>query len=413
MISLFNQGLLVVFAGVLIFAQPAAADKDPIRIGILSTLDSAWGDTLGPGSVLAAQIAADEFGDSIHGKPVQIIFADHQNRARLGATQARRWLATRSVDVILDVPNGAVAEAVRPVVKEAQGLMIASGTGFNPPNDCQDNVFSWTYDLQAMSRFGLKALKESGFDTIVILNLEQRPGAGQAFREIAQNVGFKHFSEIMWQNQSRGHQIKATADSLPHELARSKDALIILGATPLTLRRMVSKLTAELQGQKIAYLFCQACASLAGNSADLSKLAQRIYYVAPYDVNGKALKRFSEQFAGRNSAAAAPTMTQIGTYTATKAYLNAVAATGSSSPASAVAAQLRTLPLKDSILGASAFTQAGVRRGSYHLFMYDPATKQHSRLAKHDMTAEASKESCREDIAIKDDVLPAMAKQEK
>ncbi len=147
MISLFNQGLLVVFAGVLIFAQPAAADKDPIRIGILSTLDSAWGDTLGPGSVLAAQIAADEFGDSIHGKPVQIIFADHQNRARLGATQARRWLATRSVDVILDVPNGAVAEAVRPVVKEAQGLMIASGTGFNPPNDCQNIVFSWTYDL--------------------------------------------------------------------------------------------------------------------------------------------------------------------------------------------------------------------------------------------------------------------------
>lgn len=413
MITLFNRRMLAACAGLLLVAPAVvAADKQPIRIGILSTLDSAWGDALGPGSVLAAQMAADEFGSSIHGKPVQIIFANHQNRARLGATQARRWLASGAVDVIMDVPNGAVAEAVRPIVKEAQGLMITSGTGFNPPGLCQNQVFSWTYDLQAMSRFGLQALRD-GFDAIVLLNLEQRHGAGMAFRDIAQNVGFKNLREVMWQNSAAERQAGAAPDAWLQDLTRNKDALVTLGANPMTLRRQAPKLAAALHGKKLPDLFCQACASLTESSDAVNNLAQRIYYVAPYDVNGKAFKRFRAQFASRNSASAAPTMTQVGTYTATKAYLNAVAAAGTSRPAGAVAAQLRGMTLKDSILGVSTLTKAGLRRGTYHLFMYDTTTKQHSRLAKHDMTAEAAKESCVAEADIKDDALPVMAKQEK
>lgn len=412
-----NPRLMAALAGLLLLTMPvSASEKRPIRIGVLSTLDSPWGEALGPGSVLAAQIAADEFGDSIHGLPVQIIFADHQNRARVGATQARRWLTTGKVDVILDVPNGAVAEAVRPIVKEAQGLMIASGTGFNPPDQCQSDVLSWTYDLQAMSRFGLGALKDSGFDSILLLNLERRYGASQGFRDIALDVGFKNLQEIAWQGNPTERQAKTSAaapDVRLLEFAGSKDALVTLGANPMTLRRLMPKLTATLQGKKIPYLFCQACASLAGNSSDLNKLAHKIYYVAPYDVNSKAVKRFHEQFVGRNSAAVAPTMTQVGTYTATKAYLNAVAAAGSARPASSVSAQLYGMPLKDSIFGVSALTKAGIRRGTYHLFMYDTATKQHSRVAKHDMAAEAAKESCSKDLVIRDEILPSLAKQER
>ncbi len=414
MLVRIHPRLLMAVAGLLFVAAPVfAADERPIRVGVLSTLDSPWGDALGPGSVLAAQMAADEFGNSIHGKPVQIIFADHQNRAKLGATQARRWLTTGAVDVILDVPNGAVAEAVRPIVKETQGLMIASGSGFNPPDLCQSGILSWTYDLQAMSRFGLSALKDSGFDAIVLLNIERRHGAGQAFRDIAQSVGFKNLREIAWQAKPLERAADTPPIALPQDLARSKDALISLGANPMTLRRLAPKLTAALQGKKLPYLFCQACASLAGNSTDLDNVAQKIYYVAPYDVNGKGFKRFRAEFAGRNSAAAAPTMTQVGTYTATKAYLNAVAAAGSARPASAVAAQLHGMQLKDSIFGISTLTKAGIRRGTYHLFMYDTTTKQHSRVAKHDMVAEAAKESCQADSTIKDDTVPAMAKQEK
>ena len=91
---------------------PARAQTPPIRLGVLTDMSSLYSDVSGPGSVEAARMAIEKLGGKIAGMPVELVFADHQNKADVGANIARRWYENEGVDVILDVPNSAVALAV-------------------------------------------------------------------------------------------------------------------------------------------------------------------------------------------------------------------------------------------------------------------------------------------------------------
>ena len=87
-----------------IHAQGAAGiSDDAVRIGLLLDMSSLYADITGPGSVAAAQMAIDDFGGKVRGKPVQLVYADHQNKADIAATKAREWFDRDKVDAILDV----------------------------------------------------------------------------------------------------------------------------------------------------------------------------------------------------------------------------------------------------------------------------------------------------------------------
>ena len=87
------------------------APLPPIRVGVLSDLSGPFADVTGPGSVLAARMAAEDYRARHPGRPVEVISGDHQNKADIGAALARQWVDTGHVDVIVDVPNSAVALA--------------------------------------------------------------------------------------------------------------------------------------------------------------------------------------------------------------------------------------------------------------------------------------------------------------
>src|SRR5215218_8880006 len=91
---------------------PAVPAREAVRIGLLSDLSGSFADVAGPGSVVAAQMAAEDFGGRAAGLPVQIVPGDHQNRADVGSAIARRWVDTEGVDAVVDLPNSAVALAV-------------------------------------------------------------------------------------------------------------------------------------------------------------------------------------------------------------------------------------------------------------------------------------------------------------
>src|SRR5690242_11537634 len=86
--------------------------KGPVKIGVLSDMSSLYADLAGPGSILAAKMAVEDFGAAAKGMKVEVIGADHQNKADVGANLARQWYDRDAVDVIVDVPNSAVALAV-------------------------------------------------------------------------------------------------------------------------------------------------------------------------------------------------------------------------------------------------------------------------------------------------------------
>src|SRR3954468_21959734 len=106
-------------------SQPAPR-REAIRIGILSDLSGSFADVAGPGSVVAAQLAAEDFGGRAAGLPVQILFGDHQNRADTGSALARRWFDTDGVDAVVDLPNSAIALAVGEVARSANHVALVT-----------------------------------------------------------------------------------------------------------------------------------------------------------------------------------------------------------------------------------------------------------------------------------------------
>jgi branched-chain amino acid transport system substrate-binding protein len=85
-------------------------------------------DITGKGSVVAAEMAVQEFGGTVLGKPIQVISADHQHKTDVGGTIARRWFDTEGVDVMVDVPNSAVALAVQGLAREKKRLVLFCGS---------------------------------------------------------------------------------------------------------------------------------------------------------------------------------------------------------------------------------------------------------------------------------------------
>src|SRR5438552_2240615 len=98
-----------------------------IKIGVLNDQSSLYADLTGQGSVIAARMAVEDFGAAKKGMKVEIIFADHQNKADVGSQVARQWYDAEKVDVIVDTPNSAVALAVNQITREKGKAFLVSG----------------------------------------------------------------------------------------------------------------------------------------------------------------------------------------------------------------------------------------------------------------------------------------------
>ena len=105
----------------------AQISNDLIKIGVLSDMSSLYSDSTGPGSVIAARMAAAEFNGKVRGKPIEVIGADHQNKPDVGSSIARDWYDNAKVDVIVDVPTSSVALAVQQITREKNRVFLMSG----------------------------------------------------------------------------------------------------------------------------------------------------------------------------------------------------------------------------------------------------------------------------------------------
>src|ERR1700691_3665824 len=107
----------------------AQVSDDVVKIGVLTDLSGPAATATGPGSVAAAQMAVEDFGGKVLGKPVTVISSDTQNKPDIAVGTARRWYDTEQVDLIVDVPVSAVGLAVQQVANDRKKLFIAHATG--------------------------------------------------------------------------------------------------------------------------------------------------------------------------------------------------------------------------------------------------------------------------------------------
>ena len=139
-------------------AAPAQTPK-PIRIGVMTDMAGMTMDIVGPGSVIAARMAAEDFGGKVGARSIEILAGDHQNKPDVGAVLARKWFDSEGVDVIVDLPNSSVALAVQEVTRNANRVVLHTA-GASPAltgKSCSPNSIQWSRDS-----YGLACMFQTG-----------------------------------------------------------------------------------------------------------------------------------------------------------------------------------------------------------------------------------------------------------
>jgi len=168
-IALAGRGIAAGLTGLLLgvslasVAQAQVSD-DKVKIGVLTDMSGPASTPTGQGSVTAAQMAVDDFGGKVNGKPIELIFADHQLKPDVGAGIARRWYDVDQVDLIVDVPVSSVGLAVQNVAKEKQKLFITHSTGSTDFHGkfCTPYAIQWVFDTRALAVGTAKEITKRG-----------------------------------------------------------------------------------------------------------------------------------------------------------------------------------------------------------------------------------------------------------
>lgn len=355
-----------------LMAVPGVAATDHIvRIGVLTSPLGTSADAGGEGSVLAAQMAVEDFGGAVLGKPVEIVVADHQNRPSVGATVARRWLEHGGADVIVDVPNASVAEAVRQTVREHHGLMIQAQAGILAHPECQSNIITWAFDGDLVTRNVLATLKERERSSWFLLSPDTRHSAetAAAIQDVMHGVGVKLVGEHKF-------ALPAAAESNPEPtlaeiLLAHNGAVIFLNAGPAATKSVALRLHRELAGRRLPQIYSQSYLALRENK-NLTEIADELIYALPYRRDNAAMIALSERFAARADGRT-PTMLQIGIYAAVRHYLRSVRALGTDRPGELVGAKMQELRIDDPIFGKGAILPDGRRLGDVYVTSYRTA----------------------------------------
>src|SRR6266536_6131176 len=145
-----------------------------VRIGVMNDMSSLYADISGPGAIVAARMAIEDFGAAEKGLKVEVVGADHQNKADVGSNIVRKWFDVDQVDVIVDVPTSSIALAVNEIARERNKVFLISGAASSDLTGakCSPNSVHWTYDTWALANGTGKATVKIGGDTWFFLTAD-------------------------------------------------------------------------------------------------------------------------------------------------------------------------------------------------------------------------------------------------
>jgi branched-chain amino acid transport system substrate-binding protein len=343
-------------------AHAQAPASKPVKLGVLNDQSGQYADAAGPAAVEVAKMAIADFGGKLLGQPIELVFADHQNKTDIASGIARRWIDTENVDVLLDIGNSAVALALADLVRGKNKMMIVSSAGSSAITNekCSPNSFQWTYNTYTLARSTAKALTGQGGNEWFFLTADY--AFGQAFEADASAVlkesggkvvgSVRHpfntsdFSSFLLQAQNSSANVLALAN------AGGDTTNSLMQAHEFGLLGLKSKM-------RVAALLFQITDAKSVGLSNLQGLyTSEAFYWNRNDASRAFGKRFFDKV-GRM-----PTMVQAGMYSATMHYLKAVEAAGTLDTA-AVLAKFRSLPVSD------FFSEKGyVREDGMHIHDY-------------------------------------------
>jgi branched-chain amino acid transport system substrate-binding protein len=344
----------LIAAAAALWAQAASAEISDgvVKIGVLNDQSGVVSDATGQGSVVAARLAAEEFNNTVGGKPIEVIFADHQNKADIASTIARQWYEQNQVDIIVDVPNSGAGLAVQGVARDLKKIFITSSAGTTALTNanCSPYGIQWTYDTYALAKGTGEAVVEQGGKTWYFITADYAFGhqlQADATTIIEQNggkvlgaanhpIGNADFSSYLLQAQGSKAQVVGIANA---------------GGDTIETIKQANEFGLIAGGQRLAAMLL-----LLTDVHSLGlKAAQGTYLTTPFYWNLDAGTRaWSDKFAAKFNGKR-PTFLQIGVYESVRHYLQAVQALGSDD-ADAVMKKMRETKIE------SAFTHGAYIR---------------------------------------------------
>jgi branched-chain amino acid transport system substrate-binding protein len=342
-------------------AQRAAR---PVRIGVLNDMSGVYSDYQGRGSVVAAEMAVADFGGNVGGAPVEVLSADHQNRPDIGAATARRWLDQDGVDLVLDVPNSAVALTVADLCREKNRVFIGSGAGTSELTGakCSPNTVHWTYDTWSLGNSLGRAVVERGGKRWFLLVADYAFGYDLQAR-VADAVG-RYGGTVAGAVR---HPLGTTDYSsfLVTAQASRADVLCLANAGADTVTSL--KQAAEF-GLTRGMTMCGPVVNINMIRPLGLKDSQGLLAVMPFywDLDD-ATRAFARRFAAAHPRRLMPNDMQAGCYAAALHYLKAVARAGSAEDGRGVVAAMKSMPTDDPLFGRGAVRQDGRKIHPVHL----------------------------------------------
>ena len=335
----------IISAFVFIWLTPSGAraqiSDEVVRIGVLNDQSGLYADLGGPGSVVAAKMAVEDAGGTVLGKPVEIVFADHQNKSDVGAAIARQWFEVGKVDMAIGFDNSAVALAVEQLAADKNRIAIAGAVGstaFTGKN-CTPNEASWIYDSYALTTSLAKSTVAEGRDTWFFITVDYAFGhsleadataavkaaGGKVLGSVRHPLNTSDFSSYLLQAQASGAKVVAFANG---------------GGDIINAVKQANEFGLTKQQSMVALLiFISDVHSMELQAAQGLKFVTAFYW--DRDDESRA---WSKRFFGKQGRM--PTMAQASVYSAVRHYIGAIAAAGTDE-AKAVMAKLRAMQVND------------------------------------------------------------------
>jgi len=337
-------------------APPAFAEMNgTVRIGVLNDMSSVYADFQGPGSVLAAQMAVEDFAKTSKRK-VEVLSADHQNKPDVGSAIARRWIDTEGVDVLVDLPNSAVALAVSDIATEKNKVAIGSGAGTAALTGakCSPNFVHWTYDTwangHALARGVLDAGSKSWFfvtaDYAFGHDLEKQASdevtrSGGTIRgSVRHPLGTPDFSSFILQAQASKADVVAFANA---------------GGDTVNAIKQAADFDVGANQKIVALIFDLQGVPALGLKTAQGLLALNGWY---WDMNDQT-RAWSKRYQERHPKKMMPNHMQAGVYSAVLHYLKAVDKVDSSTDGKVVVAAMKSMPTDDPVFGKGTIREDG------------------------------------------------------
>jgi branched-chain amino acid transport system substrate-binding protein len=333
---------LLAAAVICVDAASAQISDDVVRIGVLNDQSNVYADLGGPGSVIAARMAIEDVGGKVLGKPVDLLVADHQSKADIGASIARQWFDADKVDMVIGFDNSSVALAVEQVAFQLNRIAIAGaiGTTAFTGKACTPNEAAWVYDAYALTNTLARSVVRRGQDTWFFITVDYSLGysleadatnavvasGGKVLGSVRHPLNTADFSSYLLRAQGSGAKVVALANAggdMTNAIKQANEfGLTRAGQTVVSLLTFITDV----------------------NSVGL-KAAQGLTFVtAFYWDRDDESRAWSKRFFERHKRM--PTMAQAAIYSAIRHYLHAIDAAGTDE-AKAVMAKMRAIPVND------------------------------------------------------------------